>query len=244
MGVFDRAIATADRLITQYGSPFTLLSVSDGQYDPELGDLEPTITPVQGRAVRHPDVAREIAGAWSDPLIPLKESEILVSSKKVGGGPMPEPRIGDGFTFDGTEYAVLSVSSLNLNGEQVIWKVRNVRMSIAYPRAVTIWRLPARTGVGAQPYAGHIRAQEIQQHDQAFPAGIQMRRGGSRPDPDLPDDAAQKTFWRITIPRQFIAQGAIRTRDIVIDDLGERYQCAGVAWSMLGYELHAERLDT
>lgn len=241
---FARAISTADRLIGKYGASVTLYSVSDGQWDSARGTSSVTVTTATGKAVRFPDVSREISGSQNtDPLIPMKDSQILMGPLTAAGGAMTAPRIGDQYQFHGTDYAVLSVDSLNPNGEQILWTVRNVQMAIAYPRRVSILRLPLRTGVGALPYGGHVQADESAVF-QGLPAGVQLRRASGRPEPDLPADALNRTLWRISIPRRALPIGAIQVRDIVVDDMGDRWHVTAAQFSLIGYDLMAERLDT
>lgn len=118
-------------------------------------------------------------------------------------------------------------------------------MSFIYPRKVSIVRPVSGRGLGKVGYNGQRPGN--QQHEQSvaekLPASIQLMKGMGRPASGLPGDAAQKTIWRILIPLSAIANGAIKTHDVVIDDLGERYDVTAAYWNSLGYGLLTEKLD-
>ncbi len=50
--------------------------------------------------------------------------------------------------------------------------------------------------------------------------------------------------WQIFIPAWSLGLGAIEDRDIIADDLGERYQVQASYWNSLGYNCTCERLQT
>lgn len=77
-----------------------------------------------------------------------------------------------------------------------------------------------------------------------IPASIQAL--GSRvvaPLDALASSAAGPIRWKIFIPASALAKGAIRDRDIVTDDEGNRYDVSAAYWNSLGYALETVRLE-
>lgn len=115
-------------------------------------------------------------------------------------------------------------------------------MSFVYPRTVSILRQAAQTGFGALPPSGAGLALE-QAIATGLPASIQHKSTGARPEAGLPADAANRTLWRVFIPLGGLTLGAVQRGDIVVDDLGQRYQVTAPYWNSLGHNLLAERLE-
>ena len=114
-------------------------------------------------------------------------------------------------------------------------------MSFVYPRTIRILRQAMDTAFGELPPSGARLAPETVVA-QGIPASIQQRTTGAKPEPDIPADASNRTMWRVFIPRRRLANGVVQEGDIVVDDLGVRYQVAGPYWNSLGYNLLVERL--
>lgn len=115
-------------------------------------------------------------------------------------------------------------------------------MSFIYPRSISIRRPNANNAVGAQPYSGVIEANETVIAT-ALPASIQLQSKGGTPEAGTPSDAFSMSRYNIMIPAASAALGLIADRDVVVDDLGERYQVVGNYWNSLGYNLSATRLE-
>lgn len=115
-------------------------------------------------------------------------------------------------------------------------------MSFLYPRTVNITRPAPPTGVGARGYGGVSAAQETAVAS-GLPANIQFAKMRGKTDAGVPADG-EKTFWKVLLPKSAAANGLIQARDIVTDDLGQRYQVTAPYWNSLGYNLMAERLET
>lgn len=115
-------------------------------------------------------------------------------------------------------------------------------MSWIYPRRVAITRPQVELPLGAGPYSAEALTKEIPVAAN-IPASIQLKGGSRRPDPMLPADTSSKTLWRVFIPAPALADGTVQTRDILTDDLGQRYQVIGPYWNSLGYNLLVERLE-
>jgi hypothetical protein len=114
-------------------------------------------------------------------------------------------------------------------------------MSFLYPRTVTITRSNAQTGFGAIGYGGVTKANETLIAAN-LPASIQLQKSRGGQEAGLPADTS-KVYWKVLIPLAAAAKGLIQARDIVTDDLGERYQVAAPYWNSLGHNLLCERLE-
>lgn len=115
-------------------------------------------------------------------------------------------------------------------------------MSFLYPRTVSVTRPAAQVGVGTLPYGGMVKVNETAVVA-GLPASIQMNKVRGMPEADLPADAG-KTHWRVFIPGSAAALGVIAVRDVLTDDLGQRYQVIAPYWNSLGHTLLCERLET
>lgn len=117
-------------------------------------------------------------------------------------------------------------------------------MSFLYPRTVTVTRPGVQTGVGAVSYGGLQQSNETPViASPGVPASIQLAKEHGKPDANLPADAG-KSNWKVFIPVYAAARGLIQTRDIITDDLGQRYQVIGPYWNSLGHNCICERLET
>jgi hypothetical protein len=114
-------------------------------------------------------------------------------------------------------------------------------MSFLYPRTVAAHRPAAQTGGGLLGYGGQSQATETVVAT-GLPASIQERREGSNNPVGLPSDATRPS-WYIFIPRGFADLGTILAADVIVDDLGTRYQVDSPYWDSLGYRLTVRTLD-
>lgn len=115
-------------------------------------------------------------------------------------------------------------------------------MSFSYPRRVAIHRPGKQTGVGAVSYGGQTLDEESAIACD-LPASIQERREGSRNPIGLPGSGTMPT-WYIYIPKRSARLGLILDRDIVIDDIGVRYQVIAAYWDSMGFRLTAQTLES
>lgn len=130
-------------------------------------------------------------------------------------------------------------------------------MSFLYPQTVSIYRPRANASdsvgslaLGAQPYQG-----VEQSHDASNPNAEDLIASGvacvihaqgvgrARGTGTTPSDAPGPEIWKIICPASALTYGQVRDRDIAVDDIGYRYQIAASEWSMLGYTLHAIRVE-
>ena len=115
-------------------------------------------------------------------------------------------------------------------------------MSFVYPRVVSINRANTNETPGAQSYSGTTEAAETVILS-SLPAAIQLQRKASTPIGGLPSDASNRAGFNVFIPKRAAALGLIKERDVVVDDLGNRYQVFGAYWNSLGYNLFTELLQ-
>lgn len=126
-------------------------------------------------------------------------------------------------------------------------------MSFLYPRTVAIHRPRGATPAGTTPQVGDI-GYASQDWSTApgdpngedviltgVPASIQFQSPISRSFTGVPTDAHSPSGWNVFIPKRAAAQGSIRTRDVVIDDQGVRYQVIAPYWTPLGHNLRVEQ---
>lgn len=114
--------------------------------------------------------------------------------------------------------------------------------SFLYPRTIAIRRPRAQTGVGLASYGGQVVANETVVAT-GIRCSIQERREGVSNTAGLPGDAQQPS-WYVFIPKSAAAFGLIHERDIVVDDLGTRYQVVAPYVDSLGYRLTVRTLET
>ncbi|WP_439398704.1 hypothetical protein ACRQ5Q_15125 [Bradyrhizobium sp. PMVTL-01] len=126
-----------------------------------------------------------------------------------------------------------------------------------YPRKVEIHRLRTVAGPGTSPtdvigltgYSGaeastdpaDPQGEAILYKD--IPANIQAAATGRKRDSALPQDAVSNPTWDIFLPLTAAPRGAIRDRDIVVDDEDYRYEVGQAYWNILGWKLMCIRLE-
>lgn len=116
-------------------------------------------------------------------------------------------------------------------------------MSFIYPRTIDVHRPNSTPGeAGAVAYQGETAANESVLLQQ-LGASIQHRSGKGSGNTGLPADAPKKADWYIFIPSCDASLGSISENDIIIDDLGKRYQIIAAYWNSLGYRIAAELLQ-
>lgn len=112
-----------------------------------------------------------------------------------------------------------------------------------YPRTIAVHRPNVDTTVGADTdYSG------TQESDETLVAtgvrcSIQYDAGGRNPEANLPADAQGRATWKVLIPLEQAAFGTIRRNDVIVDDLGVRYQVRAPYWNSLGYNVKCETLE-
>lgn len=114
-------------------------------------------------------------------------------------------------------------------------------MSFLYPRRVQFLRPGAQAGEGKLGYGGETEADEAVVAED-IPCNIELRREGQKNTAGLPGDGTRPTY-DARIPRRALANGTVLDRDVMVDDLGQRYLVVANYWNSLGYALRVERLE-
>ncbi|MDR6511466.1 hypothetical protein J2792_002338 [Novosphingobium capsulatum] len=113
--------------------------------------------------------------------------------------------------------------------------------SFLYPRTVAFHRPAGQTKGGRIGYGGQTQANETVVAT-GIPASIQERKEGIRKPTGLPSDGRQPEWW-VFISRPKLANGTLKVGDVMIDDLGNRYQVLAPYWDSLGYRLTCALLE-
>ena len=116
--------------------------------------------------------------------------------------------------------------------------------SFIYYRTVSFYREGTQLAVGQTGYMGHVRSTESLLFS-GIVASVQCPSIGSRRIGDgvLPDDAPGPIRWNIFLPANAIPNGSVISRDIVVDDEGNRYQVAAAYRTPLGWKVQTTRLE-
>jgi hypothetical protein len=114
-------------------------------------------------------------------------------------------------------------------------------MSFLYPRLVSLARQNADNAIGEQPYSGETPSTETVIVS-GLAARIQADRQGTVPVAKLPSDTAGQSIWLILIKKA--ALGLVVPRDILIDDLGNRYQVISAEWAQFETTCRSQILET
>jgi hypothetical protein len=120
-----------------------------------------------------------------------------------------------------------------------------------YPRLIEVHRVKSNAGatdnvVGLATYSGAEQGTGAAGETVLYtgiPASIQAAQTGRKRDSALPGDAVVAPTWRIFGPLSALPKGAVRDRDICVDDEGYRYEVGQAYWNSLGYQLVCIRLE-
>lgn len=107
------------------GSSLTLRKVEDGEFNPETGSVDQTITEYQGSGVRvnYSDYThRNFDIPYSDYQIYLSPVQLATAGEEAEE--MPTPEIDDTIIFLGMEVKVVELHPFNENGFGCGWRVR------------------------------------------------------------------------------------------------------------------------
>lgn len=111
-----------------------------------------------------------------------------------------------------------------------------------YPRTIAVHRPNPDATLGADTdYSGVTNSNEATVMT-GVPCSIQYDAGGRNPETSLPADSPGRGAWKIFIPLASAALGTIQRNDIVVDDLGVRYQVRAPYFNSLGYSIRCESL--
>jgi hypothetical protein len=139
-----------------------------------------------------------------------------------------------------------NIIAANLNTQNLAGGIKVARpvqgasvclMSFLYPRIVSIRRqnTPAAASVGSQSFGGESPANETVIATNV-PASIQYDRVGRVTPSNLPASSGLP-YIKILIPQTALPLGTINKNDIVVDDIGQRYQVMSNIFTNFGYQL-------
>jgi hypothetical protein len=117
-------------------------------------------------------------------------------------------------------------------------------MGLIYSRTVSFYREASQLAAGNVGYLGHkvstetLIAGPVAASIQCPSVGAQ-RLGDGR----LPDDTPGPVRWNIFLAPGSIAKGTIITRDIAIDDEGNRYMVSSAYWNPISWKIQTIRLE-
>ena len=112
-------------------------------------------------------------------------------------------------------------------------------MSFLYPRTVRVARPQGVAALGVQGYSGLSQLKESVVYS-SVAAHIQPERQGKSPLPGLPADAEGQPIWRIVAK---LPKNTVHIRDVLTDDLGQRYQVIYANWNPLSTTILAVSLN-
>lgn len=112
-------------------------------------------------------------------------------------------------------------------------------MSFLYPRTITVNRYAVTQATGVVGYNGETDS-ELTPILEKIPASIQLAAKGSAPPTKLPGDPSKRVYWNILFKADL---GTVQTDDVIVDELGNRYQVVGPYWNSLGYQCLCELLE-
>ena len=100
-----------------------------------------------------------------------------------------------------------------------------------YPRLVSIQRKVETDQPGAQPGYSGVTPDQFAIIKNNLRAHIEAERQGTSPEAKLPADAAGQSIWSISFPKMKL--GLVKSRDVIEDELGQRYYVISADWSPL-----------
>lgn len=110
-------------------------------------------------------------------------------------------------------------------------------MSFLYPRTISVYRDLEPTQGGLQTYNTTNQGTLVAS---AIPASIQLKKETGTQPANLPADISRRTYWNIMFRAP---PGTVIDNDIVVDDLGVRYQVTAAYWNSLGFNCLCERME-
>jgi hypothetical protein len=110
-----------------------------------------------------------------------------------------------------------------------------------YARRIKIERPDLTTGEGAIGYGGLTRA-KLSTIFTDIHASVQARNSGKANTVHLPADTPVAE-WRVMVKRGQLADGDVRNKDVITDDLGRRFEVKSDYCHGMGMTLTVDRLE-
>lgn len=125
----------------------------------------------------------------------------------------------------------------------LLW-MQDPGLTSMYPDRVSIRRMASVLTIGGVGYIGQTRQTETIIFSN-LPASVQTKFNAKNRvgDGKVAADAPGPAVWSILMPIVVAPEGAILDRDIVVDQLGNRYLVDANAWSITGWKLSTIRLE-
>jgi len=117
MGVYDRAEATALRLLTKYGQSVTVTNITTGAYDPDTGTQATTTATTTPKGLLTQHRAQDVDGTM-----------IMKGDKKLLLDASATVKTDDTVTVNSTVYTVVGLNEIKPAATRVMW-ICNVRAS-------------------------------------------------------------------------------------------------------------------
>lgn len=116
-------------------------------------------------------------------------------------------------------------------------------MSFMFPRTISVRRPNNNVSpvVGAVGYGGADPAQETVIISN-LSAAIDFDRFGRQDPGNLPTDSKLPFYIVSMPPNQGVTVSTISQNDVVVDDLGRRYQVTGQTYTAIGVQLYVQQL--
>lgn len=116
-------------------------------------------------------------------------------------------------------------------------------MAGIYARTISIRRPVQHSEIGGASYSALGQSDETTILT-GLAASIQAKSAPLKsPATDLPTAPPGPVQWIIFLPKAASSLGQIHERDIVVDEVGDRYHVEAAYWNILGYQLKCVKLD-
>lgn len=119
MTIYDRAAATANRMLAKYGMEVTLHRVTTGAYDPATGSAPTTTADYIGTGAVFDYAQRDIDGS----LIKSGDQKLLMSPFQTDGSAMPVPTTSDKILIGSTVYSIQPSKTVAPAGTNVLFEL-------------------------------------------------------------------------------------------------------------------------
>jgi hypothetical protein len=116
-------------------------------------------------------------------------------------------------------------------------------VSFIYPRRISIRRASVSASVGDRGYGAQRGVSTETALYTNLAASIQEMASKTNPT-GLPADAREQSTWKVFVPKRAgLKPGDVKSGDIVVDDIGLRYQVMAPIPTSLGTEMRVLLLE-
>lgn len=114
-------------------------------------------------------------------------------------------------------------------------------MSFLFPYVVTVKRPNGATTPGKQPYQGVLDANETTVLT-GIKAHIEALNLGGAPGAGLPADG-NEPLYKVIMPARLCPKGAVKDRDVIYDDIDNKFQVISSDWGPLVNTCRCKKLE-